>query len=272
MPVMSDGGQTREGSAPGRGRLEGRRVLVVGAGQQRGDEDVIGNGRAISALCAREGAAVACADIDGEAAQETVDLIRHEGGSGVAVTANAGDEDDSARMVSEAVDQLDGLDGLVLNVGIARGQGLGGTSVKHWDLVFGINVRGHFMALRNALPEMPGGGSAVLVSSIAGHMALGDVTAYNASKAALVGLCQSAAKEVASRDVRVNIVVPGLIDTPLGRMASAARPDRGEEPIPLGRQGTAWEVAYAALYLLSHESSYVTGQTLVVDGGMLTLR
>ena len=112
----------------------------------------------------------------------------------------------------------------------------------------------------------------MLVSSVAGHMALGDVTAYNASKAALVGLCQSVAKEAAPRGVRCNVVVPGLIDTPLGRMASAARPDRGQEPIPLGRQGTAWEVAAAALFLLCDDASYITGQTLVVDGGLLTLR
>jgi NAD(P)-dependent dehydrogenase (short-subunit alcohol dehydrogenase family) len=98
------------------------------------------------------------------------------------------------------------------------------------------------------------------------------IPAYDASKAGLAGLCRHVAFEGARRGIRANLVVPGLIDTPLGRLASRGRPSRAKTTVPLGRQGTAWEVAYATVFLLSAESSYVTGQSLVVDGGLSSLR
>jgi NAD(P)-dependent dehydrogenase (short-subunit alcohol dehydrogenase family) len=103
-------------------------------------------------------------------------------------------------------------------------------------------------------------------------MPANEVAAYHSSKAALSGLCIWLAKHAAPRNVRVNLVVPGLIDTSLGRLASKADPTRQERPIPLGREGTAWEVAYAAAFLLSGEASYITGHSLVVDGGLVALR
>jgi NAD(P)-dependent dehydrogenase (short-subunit alcohol dehydrogenase family) len=154
----------------------------------------------------------------------------------------------------------------VLNVGIGAGIGLRNTSVEDWDRVMGVNLRAHFLALKHGLPRMGPGSSAVLIGSVAG-MRVMPLPAYSASKAALEALNRHAAIEAAP-DVRVNLLVPGLIDTSLGRLATQLYPARARVPIPLRRQGTAWEVAKAALFLLSDEASYITGTSLVIDGGL----
>jgi NAD(P)-dependent dehydrogenase (short-subunit alcohol dehydrogenase family) len=167
---------------------------------------------------------------------------------------------------------LGGLDGVVLNVGIGLGQRLEGTSAEAWDLTFAVNLRGHFLLAKAALPRMADGGALVFISSIAGLVPGSSMPAYDASKAGLFGLCRHVALEGSRRGIRANVVVPGLIDTPLGRLASRGRPSRERTPVPLGRQGTAWEIAYATVFLLSNEASYITGQSLVVDGGLTALR
>jgi NAD(P)-dependent dehydrogenase (short-subunit alcohol dehydrogenase family) len=262
------------GAAAGRGRLRGRKILVVGAGQQRYDieDPPIGNGRAISRLLAREAAHVAVADVDAAAVQETARLVGAEGKAAVPIVAEVSEPAESERIVNEARTGLDGLDGLVANVGIVGGWGLEHTSTEDWDRVFAVNVRAHFLICKHAFAVMPDGGAIVLTSSIAALMPANEVVAYHASKAALAGLCTWLAKHAAAHSIRVNIVVPGLIDTALGRLASKADPSREERPIPLGRQGTAWEVAYAAAFLLSDEASYITGHSLLVDGGLVALR
>ncbi len=256
------------GEAPGRGRLAGRRILIVGGGQQdHGLEDPpMGNGRATSVLCAREGAAVAVADIDADSAEATAELARAEGGEAAVVVADAAEEPGVMAMFAAATDAMGGLDGLVLNVGIAGGWLLKGTSVEEWDRVLAVNLRSQFLGCKHALEAMPDGGAIVLVGSIASREFL-PIPAYGASKAALESLCRQAAVEGAPH-VRANLLMPGLIDTSLGRLASAANPLRDQVRIPAGRQGSAWEIAYAAVFLLSGESSYVTGQSLIVDGGL----
>jgi NAD(P)-dependent dehydrogenase (short-subunit alcohol dehydrogenase family) len=258
------------GEAAGRGRLRGRRVLVVGGGQQDHglDEPPLGNGRAMSVLFAREGASVAISDLDEGSATATAELVRAEGATSEVIVADAADEDAAAATFNQARDALGGLDGVVLNVGIAAGFLLRGTTAEDWDRVMAVNVRSQFLGCKHALATMAEGGSVVLIGSVAAREVL-PFPAYGASKAALESLCRQAAVEGAP-GVRVNLLHPGLIDTPLGRLASSLSPLREQVKIPARRQGTAWEIAYGALYLLSNESSYVTGQSLVVDGGLTT--
>jgi NAD(P)-dependent dehydrogenase (short-subunit alcohol dehydrogenase family) len=261
------------GVAPGRGRLTGRRILVVGGGQAAhggpDGEDIPGNGRAISILAGREGATVVVADLDLDSAEETARRVRAEGVRAYAVAADATDEDDVRRMVLEAAELMGGIDGLVMNVGIDGGHHIDGTTVEQWDRVFTVNARSHFLGCKHTVPIMPDGSSVVLMSSTSAFTAGGGVPAMSASKASLSTLALHVALENAPRRVRCNVVAPGLIDTPLGRSGGRKRPDRDHIQIPMGRYGTAWDTAYAVLFLLSNESAYVTGQSLVMDGGRM---
>jgi len=260
------------GAADGRGRLQGRRILVVGAGTRPSDEPdpPIGNGRAISVLAAREGASVACADVDESAARGTLEIIEREGGRGIVLVADVADAGACETVVQQAIAQLGGLDGVVYNVGIAAGQRLEGTTAEAWDYTFAVNLRAHFLVAKAALPKLSDGGSMVFISSVAGLGPGSLIPAYDASKAGLFGLSRHVALEGSRRGIRVNVVVPGLIDTPLGRLASHGRPSRERTPVPLGRQGTGWEVAYPTVFLLSDEASYITAAEIVVDGGNIS--
>jgi NAD(P)-dependent dehydrogenase (short-subunit alcohol dehydrogenase family) len=257
------------GSAPGRARLAGRRVLVVGAGTRPSPEPdpPIGNGRAITVLAAREGASFVCADRDRAAAEVTAGLARDEGATAEVVVADAADPAACAAVVTQAADVLGGLDGLVLNVGIASGRGMAGTTAEQWDATFAVNARAHFLVSAAALPVLAPRSAIVFISSAASLRAATGIPSYDASKAALLGVCRQAAREGMARRIRANLVVPSLVDTPMGREASRLNPARTARRIPFGRQATAWEVAYAAVWLLSSESSYINAHPLVLDGG-----
>jgi NAD(P)-dependent dehydrogenase (short-subunit alcohol dehydrogenase family) len=255
------------------GVLAGRRLLVVGGGTRDiGDPDAPpGNGRAVAIAAAREGASVAVTDIDSAAAQQTAELAAAEGATAHYRAIDSGSATSGVEAVSWAVEALGGLDCLVLNVGIGAGKGMANTSVDEWDSVFAVNVRSHFLALQAALPIMTEGSSSVLISSVAGLRPGSNIPSYDSSKAAQIGLMRHAAREAARNGGRVNVVAPGLIDTPLGRLATLGRPNRANTAVPLGRQGTPWEVAATVLFLLSDAAGYITGQTIAVDGGLSTL-
>src|SRR4051794_33156492 len=212
------------GTAAGRGRLAGRRVLIVGGGQEdHGMEDPpIGNGRAMSVLFGREGAAVAIADLNPDSAETTAQRVRDEGAETKVLVGDAADEEASATMFAQAGETLGGLDAVVMNVGIGAGLMLSGTSAEDWDRVMAVNLRSHFLGCKNALATMTDGGSIVLIGSVASREVM-PLPAYGASKAGLEALCRQAAVEGAPK-IRINLLMPGLIDTPLGRLASSISP------------------------------------------------
>lgn len=247
---------------------------MVGAGTRISDEPdaPVGNGRAISVVAGRAGATVVCADLDVEAARFTAALVEAEGASAHVLGGDVVDPATCAGLIAGAAAAMGGLDGLVLNVGIGAGMGMAGTSVEQWDTVFAVNVRSHFLLAAAALDVMPEGGSIVFVSSIAGLTAGSRIPAYDASKSAITGLCRQVAAEGARKGIRANVIAPGLIDTPLGRLATGGRPSRAKTPVPLGRQGTAWEVAEPVVFLLSDAASYITSQLLAIDGGLTGCR
>ena len=254
----------------GRARLSGRKVVVVGAGQRptpAGETVPMGNGRAISLLAAREGAAVACIDSAAAAAEATVAMIAVEDGCAFAEVADVREAAAIAPLLTRCAQRLGGLDGLVLNVGISRGLPLDKISADTWDDEFAVNLRSHMLFAQAALPLMSEGGSIVLISSLAALRNQSRNPTYEASKAAQVSLARSVAVAGEPKAIRCNAVLPGLMDTPMGRDATRRRPGRAAA-VPFGRQGTGWEVGHACIFLLSHEASYVNAHALVVDGGL----
>lgn len=257
-------------------RLDGKVAVVAGAGQTPGA--TIGNGRATATLFAREGAKVLCVDRDIERAKETEAAIRDEGGDATALGADVTDAQDCRAMVDGCVELYGRLDVLHNNVGIAAGDAsVGRIELADWHRINEVNVTGMLLAIKAALPVMREQGSGVItnVSSVA-SVAAYPMVAYKVSKAAVNALTQQVASANARYGIRCNVILPGLMNTPMAiEGISAARGISAEELIrerdemvPLaGGMGSAWDVAHAALFLASDEAGFITGVVLPVDGG-----
>ena len=263
------------------GRLAGKVAVVVGAGQTPGE--TIGNGRAMAMLFAREGAKVLCVDRKVDRAQETVAMIEAEGGHARALGADIVDAEQAESTVVGAVAAFGRIDILVNNVGIGS---LSSASdgpphrcdEEAFDRILQVNVKGMWLTIKAAIPPMRenGSGSIVNISSLA-SLAGNSMVAYEISKAAVNRLTLSVAGSNAKYGVRCNAILPGLMDTPMaitgvsqatGRTTTETRALRSAR-VPLNAQmGTAWDTAYAALFLASDEARFITGILLPVDGGM----
>ncbi len=255
------------------GRLDGKVAVVTGAGS-RGPG--VGNGKAVAILFAREGAKVVCVDQVLERAGETVASIEAEGGVATAVAADVTKRPDCERMVVAAIEQYGRLDVLHNNVGIVSLQGIREVTEEEWDQSMAVNLKSMVLTTQAALPrlEAAGGGSIINVSSIAALRTYGPVTAYQTTKAGIIGLTISLAGQLADKRIRVNAIAPGQVWTPL--VAEFMSPELREERRRSGLiqdEGTAWDVAWGAVYLASDESRWVTGHVLTIDGGVtLTMR
>lgn len=259
------------------GRLDGRTAIVVGAGQTAGE--TIGNGRATALTFAREGARLLLVDRDGASLSETAAMIEAELEGGVAQEiVDVATDEGPARIVAAALDAFGGFDILHNNVGIGAGDGPPHhLSDESYDRIMDVNLRAMWRTCRAAVPELrrSGNGAIVNISSLAATAAAGNLTAYKLSKAGVNALTQNLALTNAKHGVRANAIMPGFIDTPMAVDAPAratgseraAYAERRASAVPLGRQGTGWDVANGALFLASDEAAFVTGQVLCVDGG-----
>ena len=247
-------------------RLKGKVAVVTGAGS-RGPG--LGNGKASAILFAREGARVLCVDQMKERADETVGLIRAEGGIAEPFAADVTRAADCEAMVADAVARWGGLDILHNNVGIESRHTLLDTTEHEWDHVMAVDAKSMFLATRAAVPAMDarGGGSVICLSSIAALRGHGR-TAYAAAKAAVIGFVRTCAVQLGPKGIRVNAIAPGMVWTPMVSELGEEARERRRKVSPLGTEGSGWDVAWGAVYLASDESRWVTGQTLIIDAGV----
>jgi NAD(P)-dependent dehydrogenase (short-subunit alcohol dehydrogenase family) len=256
-------------------RLQNKIALIFGAGSIGPG---IGNGRAMAILFAREGARVIAVDRDLAAAEATQAMLRDEGLDCTVAQADVTVSADIRRVVEATLADQGRIDVLVNNVGIVELGGPVELSEEVWDRVFDVNVKSMFLACKHVLPEMEKqrSGSIINIGSVAGLRWAGvPYLSYGASKSAVNGLSRYIAMQYAERGIRVNTILPGLMNTPMVVEPMSKFHGSVEKMIaerdamcPTGKMGEAWDVANAALYLASDESKYVTGHELVVDGGL----
>ena len=259
------------------GRLDGKVAVVVGAGQTPGE--TIGNGRATAVLFGREGAHVVAVDRALDTAQNTVSAISEEGGSAFALRADITVERDIEEFVAETVARLGRIDILHNNVGVSLAAGdspVADITSDAFDRVMAINLRGMVMTCKHVLEVMQAQKSGVIVN-ISSVAAVADYPniAYKTSKAGVIALTENLALTYASDGIRVNCILPGLMNTPMAIEPRVGRNGMTREQViamrnskvPLGTMGTGWDVAEAALFLASPQAAFITGVALTVDGG-----
>lgn len=247
-------------------KLLGKVAIVTGAGS--------GMGRAIAKLFAAEGARVVCADYNAKTAEETYRMIKESGGAGFAITTNVAKQADVEAMVKAALEAYGTLDVLVNNAGVMDNcEPVGSTPVEQWERVLGINLNGPFFGMRAAIPVFleKGKGVIVNVASIAGLNGAFAGASYTASKHALVGLTKNTAAMYAKKNIRVNAIAPGAVNTNIGQTMTKVDP-HGQTiafaQMPFNpRSAEADEIAKLALFLASDDASFVNGAIVVADGG-----
>ncbi len=257
-------------------RLQGKVAIVVGAGQTPGE--TIGNGRATAITFAREGAKVLLVDRRLDSAEETRAMIAEEGGEASACEADVTVAEDCARFAQTCMDVYGRIDILHNNVGIGGGdRGLVSLEEETWDAILNVNLKGMFLSCKHVMPFMvaAGGGAIINISSVAAVCAV-NMLAYKTSKAGVNAMSHSIAMGAAAKGVRVNVIMPGLMNTPMaieGLSQARGIPKeelirQRDELVPLkGGMGSAWDIANAALFLASDEARFITGVALAVDGG-----
>ena len=258
-------------------RLNEKVIAIVGAGQTAGE--TIGNGRAAAIRFAQEGARLMLVDRDVNSAEETREMLREEGLDGSVLQADINRESDCAAIVTAATELYGQLDILHYNVGRSKGDTeIAALDVEQWDQIMSMNLRGFYLCCKHALAVMRTQKSGVILCiSSAAALASGSNMTYKASKAGMNALVQSMAIDNGPHGIRVNAIMPGLMDTPMaierrarerGVDRDVVRQERHRSVPLLGEMGTAWDVANAAVFLASDEASYITGVALAVDGGI----
>jgi NAD(P)-dependent dehydrogenase (short-subunit alcohol dehydrogenase family) len=251
-------------------RFEKKVVVVTGAGS--------GIGRACAVSFAAEGASVVIVDVNQAAADAVVEQIASAGGQAAAVLADVSKAADAQRIAQEAVARFGGIDCLVNNAGIQTYGTVVDTDEALWDRTLNINLKGVFLVSKYCVPEIAkrGGGAVVNMGSVQGIRTQRNVVAYTATKGAILAMTRTMALDHAAQNIRVNAVAPGSVDTPMLRWAAGLfEPDNPEALIdewktlhPLGRVARSDEIAQVVLFLASDQASFVTGATIVVDGGL----
>jgi NAD(P)-dependent dehydrogenase (short-subunit alcohol dehydrogenase family) len=248
-------------------RMEGKVAIVTGGGSVASG---IGNGRATSILFARAGAKVLVVDMNRSAAEETQKAIQQEGGTAEVFVGDVTQAKDCEAIVKKAVDLWGKLDVLDNNVGISGRGNAVEFSAEAWDRMMAVNVKSVMLMGKYAIPEMKasGGGSIINISSISAIRPRG-LTAYSASKGAVIALTQAMAIDHAQDGIRVNCILPGPVYTPMVYTKGMTEEDRElrRKASPLGTEGTGWDIGNAALFLASDEARWITGIALIVDGG-----
>ena len=249
------------------GTLEGKTALVTGGGS--------GIGRAASLAYAREGARVAVVDLNVEGGEETVQRIKEGGGEAILIHADVSNNSGTQAMVAETLERYGRVDCAFNNAGISGGRDRNLTAdylEEDWDRVININLKGVWLSMKAEIPQMvaQGGGAIVNTASIMGLIATPGSVAYMAAKHGVVGLTKAAALEYAQKNVRINAVCPGYIDTPMTQPLFAVHQNLLDQVVsrhPVGRLGQPEEIAEAVIWLSSDAASFVTGHSMAVDGG-----